>query len=454
MRVFAYRGALTLCCALGLLACGGGTAGDTSNSTPPPTTTAPPVGEDPAAPKAPALPRGVHELSTTEPSASDADLAPFDAIVGSTEMVGLGETVHTSGGYHRMRDRLVRHLIEKLGFRAVALETPWATAEVATKYVETCEGSTKAASSSIFGVFASVEMASLFDWLCTWNKSHPTDKVAFWGYDVQDPWADGALLRAFVKKAAPGKSDVVAALDACHGVKYDTFTAYAASPEAQASFKGQDVVTVAANDQCKSAIGSAKAWLAADQTTLAAATSESDTRLAKLALDSIEANQAMMFRFNADPIPSFEARDTGMAKTLIAMRELRSPKKRVAVIAHNTHLAHAGSAITGVWQGARVMGQILREDHKAPYEAIALAAYEVKINWGNFDQPPLADGKDAVENLLFGLKKPLLLVDLQSNALLDQTKDYELQAERMIPASQFRALVYLEKSEPMKYAPR
>lgn len=450
MRLSPLRRAFWVGCALALPACGTPEQPTNSPATTP-TTPPAPTGDPPPAEPAVA---GVYELKSADPTADDADLAPFDEMIETTELVGLGETVHTSGGYHRMRNRLVRHMIEKLGFRAVALETPWATAEVATKYVETCQGSTKAASASIFGVFASVEMASLFEWLCAWNTSHPTDKVAFWGYDVQDSWADAAILRAFVKTADPSKTDVVTALNACIGAKYDTIQEYLASPEGKAELEGRDYATDAENDQCKAAISAARAWLEADTSALAAATSDFEVRRAKLALDGIEAYQAKMFRFNAEPITSFEARDTGMAKALMGMRDLRSPSKRVAVIAHNTHLAHAGSKIGGYWGGARVMGQILREDHKASYEAFALAAQEVKINWANFEDPPLADGKDAVEKMLFGLGKPLLLVDLQANAVITPGKEHELQAERMVPSAQFRGLVYLEKSEAMKYAPR
>ena len=56
--------------------------------------------------------------------------------------------------------------------------------------------------------------------------------------------------------------------------------------------------------------------------------------------------------------------------------------------------------------------------------------------------------------MLRALDKPLLLVDLHANSVVQPGKEYELQEERMVPSAQFKALVYLEESEPMKYAPR
>ena len=95
----------------------------------------PPAGGPVADPGASdSLPRGITALDAIDPVSSDADLAAFDATVGSVEVIGLGENVHTSGGFHRARVRLVRHMVEKLGFRAVALETPWADAQVATRW--------------------------------------------------------------------------------------------------------------------------------------------------------------------------------------------------------------------------------------------------------------------------------------------------------------------------------
>lgn len=416
---------------------------------PPPSDSAPPTPPPPAA--AHGLPTGITEIASLDPTTDDSDLTAFDAVVGTTEMIGLGETVHTSGGYHRIRTRLVQHMIEKLGFRAVALETPWADARAATRYVESCTGTPSDAARSIFGVFASKQMASLFEWMCQWNQTHPSDKVAFWGFDIQDPWAGGTLLRDFVTRAAPAKSAHVKDLEACLGVKYTSFTEAYADPAIRGVYDGTSPITPAENASCEAALKAADAWLVADRTPLAAATSEIDVRWARLAIDAIGANQKEMF-FVSDPKKSFEARDAGMARALMAHRELRSAGKRVAIIAHNTHLAHAQSKIVGAYLDVRAMGQMLKEDHKAPYEAIGLLASTVKINWGKFPDPPVADGKDAAERQLYALGRPALFVDLARTTLFETGKSYDIAGEGHVPREQFRALVYLQESEAMVYA--
>src|SRR5690349_21451383 len=64
--------------------------------------------------------RAVSMLAGTDFELPDDDLAPLDGIVGDADVVGIGESVHTTGGEVRMRARLIRYLVEVLGFRAIA----------------------------------------------------------------------------------------------------------------------------------------------------------------------------------------------------------------------------------------------------------------------------------------------------------------------------------------------
>src|SRR6187399_1486940 len=66
------------------------------------------------------LQAGVWRLDGTDPELPTADLEPLRALVGRATMVGLGESVHTSGGYYETKHRLFRYMVEKLGFRVLA----------------------------------------------------------------------------------------------------------------------------------------------------------------------------------------------------------------------------------------------------------------------------------------------------------------------------------------------
>src|SRR4051812_1109386 len=45
------------------------------------------------------------------------DLAPLWALVGDARVIGLGESIHTSGGYYATKARLIHALVEEHGVR-------------------------------------------------------------------------------------------------------------------------------------------------------------------------------------------------------------------------------------------------------------------------------------------------------------------------------------------------
>jgi erythromycin esterase len=63
------------------------------------------------------------ELSTLDPAAPLDDLEPLREIVGAARVVGLGESAHYVREYQLLRHRLVRFLVERMGFSVLALES-------------------------------------------------------------------------------------------------------------------------------------------------------------------------------------------------------------------------------------------------------------------------------------------------------------------------------------------
>lgn len=119
---------------------------------------------------------GIWRLDGTDPDLPSADLEPLRGIVGKATVVGLGESIHTSGGYYEAKHRLFRYLVEKLGFRVIAFETPWLDGDTANAYVQTCDGDPDAATAGFFGVWRSAELSALIGWMCEWNRTHPKAK--------------------------------------------------------------------------------------------------------------------------------------------------------------------------------------------------------------------------------------------------------------------------------------
>src|SRR5690349_3742906 len=89
----------------------------------------------PAPDLAPLLPDGVHALAGIDETLPDDDLAPLDAILGDARNVGLGESVHTTGGYTQAKLRVIKYLVEKKGFRALGWEWQRVNGQVVEDYI-------------------------------------------------------------------------------------------------------------------------------------------------------------------------------------------------------------------------------------------------------------------------------------------------------------------------------
>src|SRR5687768_2854314 len=177
------------------------------------------TGVEPEPPPVAGLPAGVYELAGVAPTLPTTDLAPFRQIVGTTRFVALGESTHASTGYYQAKARLVRFMVEEMGFRVVVWETPWLDAQIATEYVRSCTGTPEAALSGMFTVWRDTSVRDLLRWLCEYNRGHPGDPVTFFGFDIQEPWRSAPAVRAFVQRAAPDQAARAEPLFGCLGAR-------------------------------------------------------------------------------------------------------------------------------------------------------------------------------------------------------------------------------------------
>src|SRR4030095_17031890 len=59
------------------------------------------------------LPAGMHAFDGTDVALPTGDLAPLWVLIGDARLIGLGESIHTSGGFYATKHRLIRALIEE-----------------------------------------------------------------------------------------------------------------------------------------------------------------------------------------------------------------------------------------------------------------------------------------------------------------------------------------------------
>ena len=69
------------------------------------------------------------------PEAPLDELDPIGDLVGDARVVALGESSHHISEFYQIRHRLLRYLVERLGFTVLALEAPFPEAQVVTEWV-------------------------------------------------------------------------------------------------------------------------------------------------------------------------------------------------------------------------------------------------------------------------------------------------------------------------------
>ena len=143
-----------------------------------------------------ALP-GVTELRTSPDRITDAELsALLDARVAAADVVALGESVHGSSGFLKIQTRLIRYLVEKHGLRLIVWENPTLRSLELGQWVASCTTVKTPAPVDVLYMPTTSDLA-LWDWVCDFNLSHPSEPIVFRGMDVWDrPWEHYAKIRA------------------------------------------------------------------------------------------------------------------------------------------------------------------------------------------------------------------------------------------------------------------
>lgn len=143
-----------------------------------------------------ALP-GVTEFRSSPERITDTELsALLDARVASVDVVALGESVHGSSGFLKIQTRLIRYLVEKHGLRLIVWENPTLRSLEFGQWVSSCTSVKTPAPIDVLYMPTTSDSA-LWDWVCDFNRSHPSEPIIFRGMDVWDrPWEHYSKIRA------------------------------------------------------------------------------------------------------------------------------------------------------------------------------------------------------------------------------------------------------------------
>ncbi|MGW4354774.1 erythromycin esterase family protein [Nocardia sp. NPDC004582] len=127
-------------------------------------------------------------------------------------VVGIGESTRFAHETFAVRDALFRNLVERHGFRTLAVQDSADVAATLDAYVRTGAGTAVSALDLAWRPWRTAEMAAALTWIRAFNQAHPGDQVAIIGVKpAQAKPEDYDSVLDAVRAHAPGRAAELAA---------------------------------------------------------------------------------------------------------------------------------------------------------------------------------------------------------------------------------------------------
>lgn len=276
------------------------------------------------------------------------ELQEFDRSLNGVRVVGLGEATHGSREFGDVRLALTKWLIERLGYRVVALEASVSRYMALAPYVQGEVPKTADVTARIeTGWIGRRTQRELIDWIRQWNQAHQGDRVNIVGLDAQDNRDARLTLGRFLVEAYG--NPVIES--------WKTAEAELAAADEQTFVFGDSGV----NASTKRFLVEVNAMLDADAGVLRA-------RHGKRLEAAREAARSLLefadFNSNGEGATITHSRDWYMANRILRSLEGSTTAKAV-YWAHNAHVAHPKGSTSSA-------GGLLRDVLGCGYTAFAL----------------------------------------------------------------------------------
>ncbi|MEU0568145.1 erythromycin esterase family protein [Nonomuraea sp. NPDC005983] len=123
--------------------------------------------------------RHAHPLTTPAPQAPLDDLLPLRDMAADAAIVAVGASTRQAYELSAIAHRILRFLVEELGFRSLALEGDDPGRVGLDAYVRTGRGDPRAALAEARPFWRTEEILGVVSWMRAYNERHPHDQVRF-----------------------------------------------------------------------------------------------------------------------------------------------------------------------------------------------------------------------------------------------------------------------------------
>jgi protein-L-isoaspartate(D-aspartate) O-methyltransferase len=280
-----------------------------------------------------------------------ADLAPLLKRIGDARVVLIGEATHGTSEFYRMRARITRELIERKGFKFVAIEGDWPDAARVDHYVRHAEfppSEWTAFARFPVWMWRNEETREFVDWLRSRNTGLPPERrAAFHGLDLYSLYSSIRSVLGYLEEVDPHSARIAR-------LRYGCLTPWQSDPATygHAALTGryrscEDSVIAVLKDLRKKeqayAEHDGERFLDAAQNAL-------------LVTNAEEYYRTMYYGSRA----SWNLRDQHMFDTLVNLLMHHGPSSKGVVWAHNSHVGDANATEMSK-RGEHNIGQLCKQ---------------------------------------------------------------------------------------------
>ncbi len=299
------------------------------------------------------------------PHVSVADLSFLARYIGDARVVGLGEATHGTREFFQLKHRLFQYLVEELGFRTFAIEAKFEESLAIDRYIKSGEGDAEELVNGLgFWTWDTEEVIELVRWMRAYN-SRGGEQLNFYGFDVQG--GNEALQRAvaFVRKHAPDATENITK-------QFDAFLAFETLEGDAREAAKSEINSPASLTRMQRAAMDLALFVERNEAPLAGKAGARDYQLARGAAQvsawwlamALQPDERKYYRSTSVT----DVRDRGMANLVHWIRDIEGGDERIALWAHNGHVA-----MTRDMNDTRVLGMLLEHELGEDYYAIGFA---------------------------------------------------------------------------------
>jgi erythromycin esterase len=361
-----------------------------------------------------------HALSGSSPYQGDAignsDLSPLDDL-NAAHVVGLGEATHGTREFFEMKHRIFKYLVEKHGFKAFAFECDYGESIFFDRYINGGPGDIDELMRTRmhFWTWKTIEVRALLEWMRSFNTAKAeAEKIHYIGVDCQYKTYQPMLLRQYLGAVSSSYlSEVDPLLGELEGLEDSQYK----------------TMEEAVFNTYKRRLDDLYGTLSAKEKEFVPLSSKYEFELARQLAKSL--SQVHDYKYAYNKLNDYSKRDFYMAQNTLWVLDLLGGSAKIALWAHNGHVADDPA----LFSGSGSQGSYLRDSLGDQYKIIGFG-----FSKGSFT----AVAQNPTTQQYEGLKSHTITAEPKTgstNELFHAAKEkkFLLRLDSLEPASPLRA---------------